>query len=388
MLVIPIFLFLLSTSEGDKVRPGSSWGDWEKCPPLKIHNVDNTKLEIRRGEILGEDVGTCIPDEMNGSTNWYGVMAGISSLIPGGGFAAGIFTILSSINFGGSYTDDLDTCIRHMISQALQTSDLQKCQGRMQQIQVSKTDFLWAIDQTLDEDTLAYAYAKIIEVTTNLLLIQNDFAQEGGEHTEERKHEKFLDFLLDSMAAEASARVLLLNAIENQNFTKIRICAQARNILHDLTTRYDETFTSDGIFSIQKILEDSPFNDWAASLEYKIDISSYPGGTIWYYGTVRDGYRNGMTCAKCSLMQSLFMKDEYCEIESNEQHIDPWEDWTGNAEVFCNHCEIWANNQKARVSKTIEDGNTSYLNMMNAVKEVEERWECSAFTTEELQDAL
>lgn len=272
-----------------------------------------------------------------------------------------------------------------MINEALENNDYEKCKGRMLQIETSKANFMWAIEQPLDDSQyLDYAEEKMAEVTTEFLLIQNDFAQSGDGATSDRHHEKFIDFVFDSLATSGSLNVMLVDAMEKQQLPTTDICTETIMLLHDMESRYEENFEYDGSFSLQRTLDESKFHEWEyKELWYKEDVIGHSVASRLYMTTVHDDYRgekNGDDSFQCSFCerQTAFGITimGWCELEATGVKLPEFNDWTSNPQVVCQHCQLYAANQNEVRRQQIQDASRNYRNMINAITEIKERFDC------------
>ena len=123
---------------------------------------------------------------------------------------------------------------------------------------------------------------------------------------------------------------MLVDAFEKQGLPVNEICTKADISLHEMESRYHQNFDYDGDFSLQRILDESGFNQWESRIWYKETV--IPSSSTQTYGvTVHDDYRgekNGddsFTCTECIHVQSLFFQDGDCEIESNGEKLPEFE---------------------------------------------------------------
>jgi len=364
-----LLLLILATSTGE---------DWHKCPTShftlpelkEVHNPNNLS-----------DPGSCVTD-VQGSTNWFGVMSAVTGLIPGLEFISALGGIVSSISFSGGYSDDLNECTKHMIFQALIGHDLEKCRLRMDNIEGYKKEFLKLLDKPLsDSTTLTFAMNYIQDIKDDFSEIKIDFrADDPGV---DNHHEKFLDFLFDSLATMESTKLLLVDAMERQNLPNSEICLVVEPYFSDMKSRHQELFDYSSSSSLQKTLDQSAFNTWQTQLWHHHEDEYKPPYTF-YRTLVHDDYRgsensyDSYTCNFCEVTITPTDARDYCKIEvgMGDVTVEPYDDWEQNPEVLCNHCLDYIANQQATRRQQISDAGDNLQKMIDSMKEIGDRLGC------------
>ena len=107
--------------------------------------------------------------------------------------------------------------------------------------------------------------------------------------------------------------------------------------------------------------------------------------------TVHDDYRgekNGYDSFTCSFCwhadYGINGHSGSCEIESNNEQLPEIDNWIGNPKAVCEHCQIYAANQKDVRRQQIMGAGNNYQNMINTIQEIQDRLNCNAFSIEEL----
>jgi len=199
----------------------------------------------------------------------------------------------------------------------------------------------------------------------------------------ENHHEKFLDFVFDSLATMESTRLLLADAMEQQNIQTSKICPVIELNVADMESRYQELFDYNEELSLQRILDESAFNTWQTRLYYTYKEE---GDSHYHYNEAKahDDYRgsnNGYdsyTCNYCQYYSSSGYYDMHCniEVDSNSTEVEPYPGWTGYPEVLCDHCLDYVANQQATRKNQISDAGINLQNIINSMKEIGKRHGC------------
>ena len=353
------FVFLLSLAIRSAYLCKSR--DFKKCWNRRAARDHCSSLTIfETAPIKKFKLGTCIPDP-DGGTKWYGIMSAIVPLIPGvGGFVSAIFGIVSSIDFGhdSDYYESVNECVKRMINLAIEDSDLQKCKQSMNQIEVSKKNFLWAVKQNLSNQVhLDNVKEKIQDVNTEFKKVQNNFAQKGIDPTNDRHHEKFLDFTLDALGTLGSLKLILVNELQVQEVSIERSCVESKILLHDMESMQYEMFNNKGTFSFKRIIDDSPFAKWHES--------------IWYNWRPETDVQNWYRPA------AVFIKDEYRETGTITYEYEIYDrDIPKKIACQCDWYENYAIHQMGAVARQIRDGSMSFQNMIIGIKHIRDRLGC------------
>merc|ERR1719414_2028201 len=221
------------------------------------------------------------------------------------------------------------------------------------------------------------------DVFSEFRLIQNDFRQTVDVEIDERRHEKFLDLYFDALATYGSMNLLLADAMDNQTMTDQRICSKTTYLLHDMESRYDESFNYEGDFSLQRILDESAFGSWRdKSIWIRIEEFQDMWNNRWTY-TVHDQYRgdeinlaDSFTCSFCTHNTKMTSSSGYCEIESNGTHLPEFDNWVGNPAVVCEHCQLWAANQNAIRKEQIDKAGENFQKMIDGIQEIRVKHDC------------